>query len=261
MENQQNIAGSQFQNIYTSLKELDLTEHEINLYLISLKDGPSAITSLAEKLQISRPNVYKVIKGLEDKGLANFSDKEKFTRDFVVEPPTVVLEKLREKKNKLAEIDQNFVINLPGLLATYNQGENNSKIRIYQGKGDFLSIFKQSIEEEDKEMSFFGSSKDFVNFVSWDVEKKWIEDRMKKGIFIKVLTLPSDFSDKIVQNDKNELRETRIFESKDFSSSFLLFGRKVVFWQPKAPLAIVIQDQFLFEMMKNIFEKSWQEAI
>ena len=117
MENQQIITGNEFQNVYTSLKELGLTDYEANLYIISVKLGPTPIKKLAEILQISRPNVYKVIKGLEKYGLTKFSDKEKFSRNFIVEPPTIVLEKLREKREKLAEIDRNYTVNLPELLA------------------------------------------------------------------------------------------------------------------------------------------------
>ena len=256
----QNIGENQFQNIYTSLKEIGLTDHESSLYIFSLRIGPSSIKTLAENLQISRPNVYKVIKGLENHGLAKFSEKEKFSRDFMVEPPTVLLDKLREKRSALSEIDQNFTLNLPELLTMYNQGAGDSKIKIYKGKSEYVNIFKQSLQEENKEILFFGSSKDFVQFVSWDVEKKWIEDRVKKGIYIKVLSVPSDFSDRLLENDEKELRKTKVLESRDFSSSFMLFGSKVVFWQPKAPLAIVIQDQFIYEMMKTIFEKAWEQA-
>jgi len=261
METSPKNIKNQFQDIYTSLKELGLTDHEANLYLISLKLGPSSIVTLAENLQISRPNVYKVIKNLENHGLAKFSDKTKFSRDFMVEPPTVLLDKIRTKKRNLTEIDQNLTFNLPELLALYQQGTGDSKIKIYKGKSDYINIFKQSLEEEGKEILFFGSSKDFMQFVSWDVEKKWIDDRVQKGIYIKVLSVASDFSDRLAENDKKELRQTKILEARDFSSSFMLFGNKVVLWQPKAPLAIVIQDQFIYEMMRVIFEKAWEQAI
>lgn len=70
--------------IYTSLKELGLTALEINLYTISLELGPTSITELSKHLNISRPNVYKVIDGLHKKGLASFYGKEKYARNFMV---------------------------------------------------------------------------------------------------------------------------------------------------------------------------------
>ena len=85
-------------NLYISLAELGLHESESNLYITSLTLGPSTIASLAEHLVIPRPNVYKAIAGLEKHGLAKYSERKRYTRTFVVEPPTVVLEKLRIKE-------------------------------------------------------------------------------------------------------------------------------------------------------------------
>ena len=86
------------QNLYTSLKEIGLTESEANLYITSLSLGPTTIASLAEHLHIPRPNVYKVITGLEEHGLAVFSERKRYARTFMGGPPTVVLEKIRQKR-------------------------------------------------------------------------------------------------------------------------------------------------------------------
>src|SRR3989338_8397429 len=97
-------------NIYTSLKELGLTESEANLYTTSLALGPATIASLAEHLNMPRPNVYKGIAGLERHGLAKFSERKRYTRTFVVESPTVVLEKLRQKREIMSDLDQTLEI-------------------------------------------------------------------------------------------------------------------------------------------------------
>ena len=110
-------------NLYTSLKELGLAESEANLYITSLALGPATLASLAEHLHMPRPNVYKVIAVLETRGLAKFSARKRYTRTFVVESPTVVLEKLRQKREAVADLDQTLVGAMPDLLALYHQGE------------------------------------------------------------------------------------------------------------------------------------------
>lgn len=247
------------QNLYTSLKELGLTEQETALYMVSLKLGPSPIIDLARGLGISRPNVYKLIKNLEIAGLAKYSTKEKYTRNFNVESPTIVLERLRQKREELNKLDISLSGEMSDLLAGYFQGENQTKIRVYKGKEQYIKIFDKSIEEEKKEIMFCGSSKDFIDFVSWENELSWIKRRVKRNISIKVLTFGSETASELQKDDKEELRETRIIKNLDFfESSFMLFGNKVVFWQPKAPLAVVIEDQFIFKMMKSIFQALWQ---
>jgi len=87
------------QSVYNALKELGLSEFEIKLYTVSLLLGPSSLSAIATHLGISRPNVYKIIKGLELHGLVKFSERKKYTRTFMVESPTTVLEKLRKKRD------------------------------------------------------------------------------------------------------------------------------------------------------------------
>lgn len=248
-----------YENLYNSLKELGLNGSEINLYTVSLNLGPSPISAIAKHLNISRPNIYKTIQALERVGLAKFSEKEKFARNFMVESPTIVLDKLRKKKESISILDNNLVSELPDLLARYHQGEGPTKIKVMKGKEQYIKIFNQSVEEENKEIQFCGSTEDFINFVSWGIEREWIKKRMKKNVSIKVLTTPSFTADELIKKDKDEKRETKILkDAGQFPSSFMLFANKVVIWQPKAPLVILIEDQFITQMMKSIFDKLWR---
>src|SRR3989338_5542048 len=175
--------------LYDSLKELGLTENEMALYLLSLSLGPTTITTLAEHMAIPRPNVYKVIEGLEKHGLAQFSERKRYLRTFMVESPRVVRDLLKKKKEELAHCDQKIVSSLPELLTLYKQGELPTSIRILQGKEQFLQLFFQIIEEEKCESQFCGSAQDFIGFISWQEEREWIRQRMQKGIKIRALLL------------------------------------------------------------------------
>lgn len=142
-------------NLYTSLKEIGLTESEANLYITSLALGPATIAALAGHLNMPRPNVYKLIVGLEHLGLAKFSERKKYTRTFVVEPPTVVLEKLRLKRESVIELDQTLVGAMPDLLALYHQGESPTKIKVLAGEEQWYKIFFQVLDEAKDTIEFF----------------------------------------------------------------------------------------------------------
>lgn len=246
------------QNIYTSLKELDLTDNEIKLYTLSLSLGPTTISKLAEHLSISRPNIYKIIEGLERNGLAKFSERKRFARTFMVSSPTVVLDLLRKKKKALARLDENITQAMPQLLSFYHQGELPTSIRIIQGKEQFLDVFRNIIDEAQDVSEFFGSVKDFIGFISWAEERQWIKDRIKKNIKIKALLLPSQDADELKASDDKELRETRILKAKSpFATSFQLFANKVVIWQPKGALAVLIVDEYIVEMLRSVFYTLW----
>jgi sugar-specific transcriptional regulator TrmB len=248
------------QDLYTALKELGLTNLEIGLYTVSLSLGPSPIKTIAQHMKISRPNVYKIIEGLEKHDLALFSKRKKYARNFSVEAPTKVLELLRKKIERQGNIEYELMSVMPDLLAKYQQSDAPTKIKVYSTPEEFLIIFHQILDEAKEEIRFFGSAHDFLEFISWNEEKKWIKKRIKKGLFIKSLLLPSEDTEMVkARGDKNELRETRVFQSTTpFVTSFQLFANKAIIWQPKATLAILIEDEYIVTMLKIIFDNLWK---
>lgn len=251
-------------SLYTSLKELDLTEKEIDLYIISLQTGPSPLSSIAEKMSISRPNIYKLIDGLERKGLTSFSDKKKYGRNFTVVSPTMVMERIERKKETLRNASSLLNASMPDLLSLYKQGDTLTKVKVFEGKNQFIDLFQSTLDETKDNMKFFGSGDDFINFISWEEEIAYIKRRVKKGIFIKVLIIPGkEVTDQYTSRPK-ELRETRIIEGiKPFTSTYQVFGKKVIFWQPRAPLALLVEDEYIANMLENVFDFMWsfgQEA-
>jgi len=249
------------QNLYTSLRELGTTESAANLYVTSLTLGPSPIAALAEHLAIPRPNVYKLITALESHGLAKFSERKRYTRTFVVEPPTTLLEKLRQRREAMADLDHTMVAHMPDLLALYHQGETPTKIRLIEGREQFLKVFYQILDETKDTSQFFGSAADFIGFISWDEENKWIKTRLRKNITIQALLLPSTDADALKLKDAEELRETRVLRAPlPFVTSFQLFANKVLIWQPKAPLAVLVEDEYIVQMLRSIFTMLWSQS-
>ncbi|MEQ1561697.1 MAG: helix-turn-helix domain-containing protein [Nitrospira sp.] len=248
-------------SLYTSLKELGLLESEASLYLTSLKLGPVTIASLAEHLSISRPNVYKAITGLEKHGLAKFSEKKRYSRTFVVEPPTVALELLRKKRGIMSDLEQTLVGVMPELLANYHQGETPTKIKVLQGKEQYLKAFFSILDEEGEETQFFGSAKDFVKFISWDEEYRWMGKREERGIFVKSLLLPDEDAEMLHKTDKEHLREIRIIKGlAPFVTAFQLYANKALIWQPAGSLAVLIEDEYIVAMLRSIFNTLWDSA-
>jgi len=246
------------QNLYTSLKELGLTESEANLYITSLTLGPATIAALAEHLNTPRPNVYKVIAGLEQYGLAKFSERKRYARTFMVEPPTVVLEKLREKRKMTESLDQALVGTMPDLLAMYHQGETSTKIKVLQGEDQWMKIFFQTLDEAKDKIEFFGSADAFIGMISWEVERAWIKKRVERGIHINVLLTPGKDAETLKTTDAQEMRTTKIYIGElPVVTGYMLYANKVIIWQPKAPLAILIEDEYIVQMLRSIFAMLW----
>ncbi len=249
----------QNQALYKALEELGLSQHERDLYALSLSLGPTGIAVLADHLGMPRPNVYKVIAGLERKGLAVFSERPGYQKTFTVESPSVVSEKLRLHRETVEKTTQDFLGELPGFIAQYRQGEMPAKIRIIQGERQFWNAYLQVFEEAKGELAFFGSIQDFFTFVTTERWSERISRRVSINLQVRALVLASAQAEEMKKKDKEELRETRIYRGKKpFNTSFHLFGNKVIFWQSKTPIALLIEDEYIVAMIQDMFEVLWE---
>ncbi len=248
-------------SLYKSLEELGLSEYEKKLYILSLENGPSSISNLAREINISRPNVYKIIAGLEKHKLTNFSQNKNYTKSFMVESPSAVAELLKNKNKQLKNTVDKFESILPDLMVSYKQGELPTKIKTLIKKEDIIDVFEQVFDEARDEILFFGSSKSLNDFISLSRVEKQIRKRIKRGVKTKLLVFCDEDAMSFKKRDIGELRETRFLENFDFfSTSFYLFANKAVIWQPKTPLAILIEDEYIIAMLMSIYKVLWSMA-
>jgi len=246
--------------IYEALRQLGLTEGEAQLYVVSLEIGPHPLGQLATKLGISRPNIYKLIKGLENKGLAALPAGGKLKR-FSVASPTFVADLLEKKLERDKKTKQNLASLLPDLLSKYQRGDLPSHVRIYQGRGQYIGAFFGMLDEGKDGLDFFGNVDDFLNLIDLDDQREYLKERVKRGLTSRTLTLAGPNADRIAVEDRENMRETRILTGMNpFKASFHFFADKVIFWQPENLLAIRIEDDVIATMMKSVFDYLWFQA-
>lgn len=248
------------QNIYKSLHELGLSESEIRLYTTSLNLGPTTVSQLASKMGISRPNIYKIIAGLEKHDLVK-TDKASYSRSFMVESPSVILEKLRRKQQEIGKLGHELSTLLPHLLSHYKQSSLSTKIKILKGKEQYIRTFRKILEDDGKVIDFFGSAKHFIDFLSRNVEREFVKQRLEKRMMCRVLLLPVDEADFDLERDKNEMREVRFFEGQEkFITSFVIHGQRAIIWQPESALSVIIEDDLIVQMFRSMFYGLWENS-
>lgn len=258
-----NSSQNEMQGIMTdSLHKLGASEQEATLYVLSLKLGPTSVATLASHLGVSRPQAYKLIAGLEKLGLADFSSRKKFARTFVVESPSKLQGALRRHQRDTEQTDQKLTFSMPDLLALYQQGSSRASVRILEGKEQYVKTFFHCVEEAaNKEILVLGSAQDFIAFISWAEERRWIKERIRLNVKLRALLFPSADTDILAGTDKDELRETRLLQDMElFSSLIMVYANKTILWQPHAPMAIQIEDGYLAGMMRSIYEVMWKRA-
>lgn len=251
-------ASEKYEPMYAALGELGLTSNEQRFYVTSLVIGPASITTLAQQLGIPRPNAYKLIESLEQKGLVSSAMRKRYARHFVVEPPTVISEHLREQREKQSRVDRSFIEFLPSYLSQYRQGEATLKIRVLTGRADFVRLFDHMFDEMEGELLFFGSILDFDRAVGREEILRQVDRRVARGVNSKTLLLPEGRGYLTMETHEKHLREVRYLNAiVPFVPAFHLYMNKVIIWQPETPTAVIIEDEYVVAMFKSIFMAFW----
>jgi len=243
-----------------ALLELGLSPSESELYVLSLASGPLSVPVIATRLKLQRPYVYTLIKSLREKGLA--PNTTGYQRTFNVESPNVVLELLRKKRQSLEALTTNIAAEMPAYLASYRQGGERTQVRFYEGREKFLELYQRILIEEATETLYFGEATNFFKVIGPESLASWVEQRVQKKIRIRTL-MPRDRASEGIPSDHLLLRETRVIHpmhAKQLPASFQVFGKNVIFWQPVTPVAVVLQDEYLAQLMRTTFELLWQQG-
>ena len=249
------------EQLYTALKEIGLSEQEMDLYVLSISHGPAPISVLAHELGVSRPNVYKLIRALEEVGLAKFSERKKYARTFIVESPALLLKKLQEKKEGINLLTHTVTGLMPDLYGLYQQGENQTKVKVLRTEQEYISAVTELLNQIDHEVRFFGSFDDFMGTVTIEGFRKFTSLRIERGITSKTLILPTKHETEFKNARQDALREMRVLRgSMPFNASFQLSKHAVIVWLPATPLALFIEDDSMAGMLNAIFDLLWRNS-
>lgn len=255
-QSKESIVVDQLDN---ALCELGLSPIERQLYLLSLSTGPLSVSDLADRLGIQRPYLYTVIKSLREQGLAPGPGPH-YQKTFIVESPSIVLNLLRRRRTYLDGLASEVSIDMPKYLATYKQGGSKTQVLFYEGKEKFIELYNLILEEEGNETVYFGEVKHFFTLLEENRVHEWIRNRILKKVTMRTLMIDDPLAHTI-PTDMVKYRETRIlpcYLSKSFSSSFQVFGKSLIFWQPHTPVAVVLKDEYIANLHRGIFNLLWE---
>lgn len=242
------------------LEELGIKDNDEKVYLACLELGPTTITKIAYKAEVERATVYAILDRLKEKGLVTINVKES-DRHIQVESPDKLLILAKHKIRSIQDREHEFRSILPDLLSTVNQRGNQPKVKFYEGRDQYIDIFDHIIDEAKGKMYYFGDVDQFVKMVSWEFERNWVKRRIRKKILMKMLVNKGQYFPEYRKRDAQELRETRFYPTEmKFEASYLLWNNKIALWNPVVPLAIVIEDEIIVKMFKEMFFGLWKKS-
>ncbi|MFC1644864.1 TrmB family transcriptional regulator [Patescibacteria group bacterium] len=233
-------------NIKNFLEKLGLNLKEVDVYIALLKNGPMHISDIANKSKMYRPDIYKAIDVLEEKGVVSKTLKGKRTF-YVPEDP-------RKLKNMINELSIEFDAKISELEEMYEGSNQKTALKVFSGQKGIESIFLDVVNSLKKGEVFYrySSSADQDKTNSY-LPKDYRLIRDKKQLERFVIT-----SESVGKTKKNKMERAMKFvpevdDSFDQNIIQFIYGSKVAFIDVTSETGMVIENKRMAEFQERLF--------
>ena len=241
MNNQENI---------DILKDLGLSEQEIEIYISLLKTGGSDATSLSKHANLKRTTVYPILERLIKQNIVTAYEQGK-KRFYSPIAPSKLAALFELKIN-------NFFKVVPFLEKLKAENIQTYGIRMIQTKKDLRNFYNNIIDEyKNKEYHIIGSAPTWL-----DTDKDFFIDYRKRRAMnntkVKLL-LSADSKNTIGQEDSTLMREYKYLPEKYvFKSTIDIFDDKIIIVGPSIDaMAVVIEIPPMVDVFRSTFQILW----
>jgi sugar-specific transcriptional regulator TrmB len=240
------------EEIRNALRNMELEELEITIYLFLLQKGASTQQNIAEKTGLLRQTIYDRIRRLESKGIVSRTNDESKPL-FLAVPPKVFLEQIKEKEQQIKAI-------LPALDELRLLSENQITSTTFTGLKALKKLMQLTLTDKE-EICWIANKEISDKIFSEHFWFNYSARRVEKDIPIKLLIEPT----KNVgwKTNRREKRFTKMHTFvKDKKSSIIVFGDQIVLYSAieESCNGTHIQDKNLAQLMREFFDKLWKEG-
>ncbi len=238
-------------SIHFSLREIGLSDKEIDLYLAALKAGECGMSELSRLAGIKRTSAYLLFSNLEKKGLIG-SFKTRRGKRFVAKEPRYLIEKTKKELSALTDV-------MPSLEALSNLNIKKPKITYYEGVEDYVRVIEECLHKPHSTIRHIGSLSEGHKTFSkeYDLEQ-FIPKRIKNHIFLKALYTP-EVKEVFEKESPFFLREVKCLPIKHkIKTLTLIHENKVIITTARENLGImVIESEEIATAEREKFDLLW----
>lgn len=234
------------------LKQIGLNEKEAAVYLALLELGTSTVHGIARKADLKRPTVYLILDNLEQKGLVSLIPKAKISL-YAAQSPEKILTDLHKREQLLK-------LQLPNLLALYNDNKVKPQVQLFQGKEGVDEVYQKIFKARQTQL--FSTIKD-VQQVYPELVKELLRKTKQGEMRVKeILTKSKEDIDYAKSIQPNEYYEQRFAEGEvGFLTDNALFDDSVAFFSYTPFIfAVLITSKEIYQSLLTLFELAWQTA-
>ncbi len=248
-----------FQDITHLLNRLGLKENEAKVYLTCLhfKDG-LYVHEIVKKIGFKRSSIDLILKRLVKKEYINKIKIGQRYKYMAEKPETILF----MHENTLDD----FKAIMP-MLAKLGSNKTETEIRFFEGRDGIQKIYNDILLElkllnpdaPERELISFSHGINVLNIFP-DIQKKFIDKRIKMGVWYKAIIPKGQTMAPVYTTNKKAFRLIKAVDEKSFpfKDVFEIYGHSVMIYSPKKPYGgVVIRNKNIAASMRAIFYLMW----
>lgn len=242
--------------IQKTLASLGLNAKEIKFYETCFRMGASSINEVAKQSRLQRSTAYLISQELIKKGFLQ-EDLKQYKKKVFALSPAKLLQMLSSKQRVLRRQELELQEALPTLQSQYQSSEIRPKVRVFEGKMGLLQIWNDILSTEGEILCW--TNQETENLGLGLLNDKFIQERIKKGIRIRVFAVNNPRGEQLKNKDEQSFRVTKILPKETlFTTETYIYDNKVaVLDYTKDIIGTIIESLPISTSQRSIFELTW----
>lgn len=245
------------------LVNIGLSNEEIEVYQSLLSRGPQTAGELGKTTKVKRTYVYRIAKGLIEKGLVSRTKRARATV-FSPNSPDLLLDLAQTKKQNLEQTLRTLESILPSLKEKYRLVETRPVITHYEGIEGIKRVFRDIYAPKKEPVYGCVDLEKADGAVPGYIVNTLIPLRIRNAVFAKSFIARSPQAESLARKDRESLRESILLEKEAYPlpAEIDVYEDKVALlsFSKGQFVGVLIQNQDIATSLKTIFKLAFESA-
>lgn len=256
------LKKTDIQRITALLKQFNCTSRETEIYLHSLRIGPTSVLEIAKQLKQNRVTVHSAIEQLIHKGLLYETRKGK-KRLIAADDPDSLYRLLQQKENELNVLRTNLDYVTQLLSSIQASDSSRPTVKFYEGAEGFKKMLEETLTAKN-ECLFFTYVDLFSELVGKDYLENYFKRRAAKGIHTKLIFPPCKFANRVNAKAKEYKIQVRLMPPEmEWKAGIFTWNNWVAiksFTEGKITCTLIENADIAHFYRKIIYPMCWAQA-
>ena len=258
------------EKLLAKMKKAGLSEIEARVYISVLSSGGAYPSKIAETTGVNRSTVYKTLTALDIRGLVSNIEKGKKLY-YQAEKPDRLLRAVGYQRQVAEDAYAKAKEIMPELEELFGGPSNKPRVTFYEGYDRVVDAYITHVEvEKGYEMRCFASAIDLRAFLSYEKFRSYIEAKERIGIPVRFIAPAGEYTAQFAKDMFTGIKKSIWPQLRTVPKSLFTFPAEITLYDSNKvsivkfdkehPVAVIIVDQTIYDMMGMLFELVWKSA-